>query len=204
MHFFQIVNGKPEITAEAMHLQPVKELVQKDRSKNKSASKNELAAIWYLCSHRSPIVQYYTPERRVKEVKRMLGLPQRWKLQPYHRHIIDAYREVEESSPSIMVLKEIHQSLRISADAIKVMRGNLEKRLKLIENMPEPDEVSLSDTANEIMRMVKNLMEVGTKIPEAINRINELEEQIASEAKGAKKVRGGGVISPFELPPDED
>lgn len=159
-----------------------------------------VAAIWWLVSYKSPIVQKHKPENRLKEVKLKLGLPDGWRLTEDVKQAIREYDELQHSAPSVRILMEMQQSLQVSARVIKVMRNNLERELGSIEEQEMSIEESRA-TANTILEMVDELIKIGNKVPEAINKLQELEEQITQEFQQGKNIVGKGTIGLFEDAP---
>ncbi len=188
-----------EIKAELLLLKAVSDLKKRDTSKGKKKHLKELAAVYFLCSYQSPIVQQYKVANRLPQVIEKLGLPKNWKPDEKVREMIKLYNEIQNSAPSIRIINELRQSLNISADVISVQRRDLEEQLDELEKEKNNSESRV--LSNQLLSAIDRLIAIGNKIPESIRKIKDLEEQIKRELDdNAVNVVGGGDVGMFEDP----
>lgn len=203
-----LADGLPTFSPMAKTIESFKILITRDRGskgdadgRKKLHSTKELAYIWFLTDRKSPIKNNYKGIQRHKKAIEKLGLPEDWKPDKHIEIAMKDWEELTETQTS-KVLEEMRESLFSSQDIISILRKKLDKRVKFaseFEGLPDIDTDTGVDIVDELMKNVKSLMEMASKIPDMITIIEKLEEKVSKE-KSDGKGKKGKTISKFQLP----
>lgn len=178
IRLFKYENYEVKVEPEALLLTPFKILYERDKSKDKSMAKQELAFVYFMKDPRSDY-QYIIDERdREKEVIIGLGMSEKWKPDSA---VKDAMMFYERFKP-------------ISAGLLEDTRIAVNKLRELLRNI-DLTEVDKNDkpvyTLNTITATIK-------QIPSLVKDLDEAERSLAKEIAQSDKVRGASEKAIYE------
>lgn len=170
-----------------------KKLITRDKGspgdadgRKKYRAMRDLAYIYFMDDPRSPYMHYPESDRseRVLEALQHTLDDKDDDLQAAR----DYYRSFETVTSK--TLKELREALMVSTKLIKMMRVKIEHTL-------ESEDISFEEI-EVASNLMNDLMTKGTKTPQIIGVIQDLEEKLKKEQVGNSQVRGGGDLNPFE------
>lgn len=105
------------IEPEAIMLVPFKTLYDRDKHKDKSMAKQELAYVYFFADPRSDYQYLVDPEVRSSEIIKGLGMPKGWKPDAAIQRAIDFYESFKPMSAGLLedtryVVNKLRQELR--------------------------------------------------------------------------------------------
>lgn len=195
MKFFKEENFKIIVDPEVKVIKEFRNLIAKDKDRNKRNAVMWFAYIFYMNDYRSSYYNYPQGERHTR-VCDAVGLPLDFK--PF-REVEEAtakYWEFQETA-AVRSLISIKEGLITSARVIDMLKNRTETMLDTIM----ADEGYDDDTAERIDQVTKGvvkMLELSDKLPKAINTITSLEEEVKREQANESKIRGGGKKGDFE------
>lgn len=112
------------VSEEAWGLPVFKKILDRDKSKDKDKAMKEMLFIYFYCDIKSDYI--ITPEdKRVEEIKKDIGLPDKWKVDKVIEDAIDFYNEKSKSiiihlyESSIQSANEVAQYLKNTKDLLE-------------------------------------------------------------------------------------
>lgn len=159
MKLFSLNNWKVEISPEALNIVDFKNLIKRDRTKNKDNAINELSFIFFFCDPRSDYLFIEDPTERMETIKEDLDIPIKWK-------------------PDELVSKAMETYLRLSTtvysttlDDIRIAIKNISQRLRNTDyaNIDE-------DQVNKVTNSIK-------QIPILLKEFKKLEQEVLEQAE---------------------
>lgn len=216
MSLFEEQQGKIHISPEYKLIPEFAKLLKRDKSKDKSTALKELAYIYFMTDFKSPYVKYPEGTKALK-VRKDMGFDAEWKVDNAVQAAMDKYDELI-SSETLESLRSARKALVTSNNVINVLRETIEedlenikrirKAVKNVQDREEKGEEVQSDSSdmmlavtNAINTAVQNLeyiMKTSTKIPDVVNKVKQLEDQVKKEASSETKIKGGGEVGAFE------
>lgn len=154
MKIFNLVNFKVEIEPEALLLAPFSSLWDRDKSKDKTRAKAELAYVWFMHDVKSDFLSIPDEQERSKEIIAVLELPDNWKPDSKVKAAQEFYEKASETLA--------HRLLRDS-------RAGAEKVSQLLRDH------NFADTD------MKKVVETIRLLPSLIEAINRIEETVLKE-----------------------
>ena len=158
----------------------------------------ELKYIYFMAdwdTYHSGLSSY---ERPIK-AKRDCKLPSEWSVNTEVKEGIRIYKEViDYYIPSARILIAMQKGLAMSANAIEsyiiqmeiVIRNNA-KRLE--EGLTPEGAVLIMETNKIIQMNIKEILDIGTKLPKTLDGITSLQDKVRKEAGTAKKLQGDKI-----------
>lgn len=186
-------DGKVSINPPIRTIEVFKKIISRDRGsegdsdgRKKYKAMKDLSFIYFMEDPRSPYMHYPESER----FNRILAGIQH-EVDPKDELILEAreyYKGFETATSK--TLKELREALLVSTKLIKIMRTQ-------IENLLSKDDITTEEIA-AASDLMNDLMAKGTKTPQIVSVIQEMEEKLKKEQTGTSQVKGGGSINPFE------
>lgn len=190
------VEGQPVFNPEVRMFAPFKALLERDKGRNsltnvfekgdadgrkKYISTKELAFIYWFADPRSPYKESYKEEDlRTEKLKRLLALPEVWKIDELVRKAIDFYEaEIKEDFD------------------IQYFESSLNAARKTKEYFDNVD-YNLTDNKGQKIYKVKEVTDALSKSSNVIETLKVLREKVYKSETLARKVRGGGAVGRFE------
>lgn len=171
MRIFELEGNYPVIITEHLMIPEFKLLWERDKSKDKSKAKTELAYIYFMMDIKSSYLAY-SQEEMEEKINEDLFKNKKYKPDQV---VIDAMKRYVEFSdtPSTNLLK----AGRIGAEKLRsfLLSVNLNERTK--SGMPVYKPQEISKTISELDKVVESL--------------KKLEENVRKEENSPDKVRGG-------------
>ena len=96
-----------EIAPEALMLIPIAKIVSRDKTRDKSTAKNELALIYHYCDVRSDYVGV-SDDVKLEQIIENLNLPKNYKLDKDMKEAIEVYKKY-----STTVIQELYEGALI-------------------------------------------------------------------------------------------
>lgn len=179
MHIIEYNNYTIEPTQEAFLIKPIRDLFNKDKSKNKEKFLQQMSVLYFYADPRSTYNYIVDDEERLKAIIEQEGLPKDFKitedldkaLQEYKKHTI---------TTSYLLL----QDTKIAVD--KVRQFLREVDLTAVDDKGKP-----LYTINSITQAIK-------QIPQLSKDLLEAEKIVSKEIEEQGRARGGNNKTLFE------
>lgn len=172
------------IEPEVLLIKEFKDLIRRDRSKDKVVSMAELSYIWFFADFKSDFGQIIDEAERSEEiVLSIVGLPKKWVPDDLVKAAIERYRKLSESVAS-----------RLLTDAMTTV-NNLSKYAK--EASSELSKMDGEKPAHDVSKILAFI----DKLPNTLSTIKKLEEEVVRERNVGTAHRGTQERGLFE---DED
>lgn len=146
-------------------LKAFKDLDKRDRTVGKTQLEKELALIYFVYDPRSDLQFVVDENERIDKVKELIGLDQKFKIDPLLQKAIDVYVSMTETSSSLL---------------IKDLKAGVDKLRAYLRDATVDDE-----TFDKYMRSLKELIPLSQKISEAERVVIKEVEEI-SNSRGDK------------------
>lgn len=117
IRLFHYEGYEVEIEPEALLLAPLKAIYDRDKSKDKSLAKQELAFVYFMGDPRSDYQYLVDPEVRAGEIIQGLGMPAKWKPDEAIQRALTFYESFKPISAGLLedtryVVNRLRQELR--------------------------------------------------------------------------------------------
>lgn len=178
---FEYDNYEVTIEPEAIMLAPFKVIYDRDKRKDKSLAKQELAFIYYMGDPRSDYQYIIDPEVREVEVIKGLGMPEGWKPDEAVKRALVFYESFKPISAGLL------EDTRVAVDKLRKMLREIDLNAKDRNDKPIYTLSTVTQTIKQIPGLVKDL--------------DEAERMLSRDIVSETKARGSLNKSVFE---DED
>jgi hypothetical protein len=160
-----------KIADEALLIRPIRELLEKDKSKRKEEFWKQISFLWFMCDPRSTY-QYLTDEKeRALEIKTQEGLGAEWEPSKTLQDAMNIYRKHTITTASLL---------------LDSMRKGSEKIQKFLEDL---DLFALDKNGKPIYQ-VSTITTTLKQIPELAKSMSEAEKALAKDFDNEDKARG--------------
>lgn len=167
MELFQWINYKLEIKPEVFTITIFKEIVDRDKSKDKKIGLQELAYIYHMCDNSSPYSAILDSGRRHEEICKRVIKTQNWKPDSKVNEAITVYKELDETITSRFL------------DSVKIALSKVDNYLR---NFDEKSAESADIT--RINTMIE-------KSIDTVKSVRELEKLVLQDKESSNLLRGG-------------
>ena len=188
MKFFKEENHRIIVDPEIKVIKEFRNLIAKDKDREKREALKWFAFIFYMNDYRSPFFNYAESERH-KRVCRSVQLPEDFKPFKEITEATKTYNEFQQTA-TVKTLKAIKDGLITSSRVIELIKTQ-------IDTLLETGDID-SDELDSITKNVTRMLDLADKLPKAIKTITVLEEEVKKEQSGDSKIRGGGTKGHFE------
>lgn len=172
--------GLPDIDPIVFEIKRFKQLVTRDKSKNKSTSKAELAFIWFYADYKSDFSAEPDEDKKIKEILNIVTLPNEWKLDSVVREAIAFYKHIT-TTPSTILLEQT------------------KKTIKKLSNHLETIDFTATDKTGKLKYDMKKVVDTTTQIPKLIAVLREIEDKVKEEQDNLEKeIRGDKDLAVWE------
>jgi hypothetical protein len=166
---------------QVLMIKEFKDLIKRDRTKDKIVSMAELSYIWFFADFKSDFGQIIDEKERTAEIiDAIVGLPKKWVPDDAVKAAIERYRKLSESVAS-----------RLLIDAM-ITVNNLSKYAKEASG-----ELILMDGEKPVHDVSKILGFID-KLPNTLSTIKKLEEEVVRERNVGSAHRGTQEPGLFE------
>lgn len=166
------------IEPEAIMLAPFKAVYDRDKHKDKSMAKQELAYIYFMGDPRSDYQYLVDPEVRSQEIIKGLGMPDKWKPDDVIKRALTFYESFKPTSAGLL-------------EDTRYFVNSFRKELKVRSE-------SLSSLE---MKELKEAMALVKQIPSMSKDLDEAERTLSKDIIAEAKARGSQTKALLE---DED
>lgn len=175
---FEYENYEVIVEPEAIMLAPFKAIYDRDKRKDKSLAKQELAFIYFMGDPRSDYQYLIDKNVRETEVIKGLGMPKGWKPDEVVKKALTFYESFKPVSAGLL------EDTRVAVDKLREMLRNI--------NLDERDEKGKPVyTLNTITQTIK-------QIPGLVKDLDEAERTLNKDIIAESKARGSLNKSIFE------
>jgi len=158
----------------------------------------ELKYIYFMADWDTYHSGLSTYERPIK-AKRDCKLPAEWSVNAEVKEGIRIYKEViDYYIPSARILIALQKGLAMSATAIESYIVQMELVIKnnnsrLQEGLTAETAVQVMETNKIIQMNIKEILDIGTKLPKTLDGVTSLQDKVRKEAGTAKKLQGDKI-----------
>jgi len=176
MKLFEMKNYSLEVSKMAWGLLPFKELLKRDKTKEKEIAHKEMLFIYFYADIRSDYAQIINDEERAFEIQKDIGLPEKWKMDSKIKTAISFYER-----NSVTAVGRLYKS---SLKAANDIANYLESTEKLLaeRTMNGGLVTKISDITNSLAKVPGIMRDLKSAYKEVIAEQKELEGRM----KGAK------------------
>ena len=175
LKLFKYEAWQVEVEPEAIMLAPFKVLWDRDKSKDKSMARQELAYIYFMGDPRSDYLYLNDPEERSKNIIDGLGMPSKWKPDEKVNKALEFYESFKPVSVGLL------EDLRYVANKLRVA-------IREMDFDERDDKGKPIHPLNSISATMKQLTQMAVDLDEAERKLNK--DIIAdSKARGSSNVK---------------
>jgi len=167
MNLFQWINFKLEVRPEVFTIQVFKELMDRDKSKDKSRGIQELAYVFHMCDNSSPYNSILNDEKKHEEIVKRIIKIKDWKPDEKVKNAITVYKELDETVTSRFF------------ESVKIALSKLDNYLRNF-NEEEAESADIS----RINAMIE-------KSIDTVKSVRELEKLVIQDKETATLLKGG-------------
>lgn len=178
IRLFEYENYEVTIEPEAIMLAPFKALYDRDKRKDKSLAKQELAFIYFMGDPRSDYQYLIDREVREAEVIRGLGMPEGWKPDEAVKRALDFYESFKPVSAGLL------EDTRVAVNKLRQMLRDIDLDERDERGKPVHTLSTITQTIKQIPGLVKDL--------------DEAERTLSRDIVAEAKARGSQNKSLFE------
>ena len=187
------VNAQSKIEIDPVYygVPAVKQVIAKDKDRQKRNAIKEMLFVYFNNDYRSPYMDKSEKTRPV-HIKQDIDLPVEWEPCPKVKRLEDWYVKRQDTA-SIRSLKAVRGALVTSTNGIEAIKDVLDQK---VEDYRGGDtDVDLST----VTKLITELLSLSDKLPKAIETISNLTEKVKKEASGdGNAIRGGGEVGEYE------
>lgn len=181
IRLFEYDNYEVKIEPEALLLAPFKELYKRDKNKDKSMAKQELAYIYFMGDPRSDYQYIIDKEVRSDEIIKGLGMPEKWKPDDKVKRALDFYESFKPISAGLL------EDTRVAVNKLRELLRNID--------LDERDE------KGKPIYVLSSMTQTIKQIPILVKELDEAERTLSKDIAAESKARGSQQKSLLE---DED
>jgi hypothetical protein len=178
---FKLDDYEVIVEPEALLLKPFKTIWDRDKSKDKSLAKQELAFIFFVSDPRSDYQYIIDRDTREEQVIQALGMPAKWKPD---KKVYDALEFYESFKP---VSAGLLEDTRVAVNKLREMLRNI--------NLDERDD------KNKPVHTLSSITQTIKQVPALVRDLDEAERTLSRDIAAEARARGSQQKALFE---DED
>lgn len=175
---FEYDNYEVVIDPEAIMLAPFKKLYNRDKRKDKSLAKQELAYIYFMGDPRSDYQYILDEETRSSEIIKGLGMPEKWAPDNDVKNALDFYKSFKP----------------ISAGLLEDTRNAVDKLRKMLRDI----DLDERDDKGKPIHTLSSITQTIKQIPGLVRDLDEAERMLSKDIIAESKARGSQNKSLFE------
>lgn len=172
MHIIEYNNYTITPTQEAFLIKPIRDLFNKDKSKNKENFMKQMSIMYFLVDPRSSYSYIIDEEERLKEILLQEGLPKDYKISEDLKKAMDIYQKHTVTSSSALL------------QDTKIVIGKLRQFFRDVDLNALDDKGKPIYTVSAITKAIKD-------VPELAKDIIAAEKVVAQEIEEQGRARGG-------------
>lgn len=172
MHVLEFVNYEVVPTEECFLIKPIRDLYNKDTSKDKETFMRQLSVIYFMADPRSSYNYILDLDDRFNLIKEQEGLPKNFKLDKQLQAAIDIYKQHTLTASSLLL-----ESTKIAVEKIRTF-------LRDIDLTKTDDKGKPIYTINSVTAAIK-------QIPQLAKDLSDAEKAVSKEIEETGRARGG-------------
>jgi hypothetical protein len=210
MNLFKITdNGIIVISDEARNIEIFNTILVRDKGskgdsqgRKKQMSNKEIAFVYYYCDWKSDF-KNYNEDERIERIIMYLGIghiDSKWRPDDVVMLACEVYNSLQKT-PSIIAFSETREGLFSAMKLIKILRIKIEKDIKKFEEIFAEEDNDVTVDAKMLSASIKSMQEMislSKDIPNAIENITKLEDNVKKEMSSNTKLKGEGKKGMYE------
>ena len=172
MHVLEFKNYEVVPTEECFMIKPIRELYNKDTSKNKEMFMKQLSIIYFMADPRSSYNYILDLDERFETIKEQEGLPKSFKIDKQLDSAIECYKQHTITASSLLL-----ESTKIAVEKVRNFLKDID--LNKVDEKGKP-----IYTINSVTMAIK-------QIPQLAKDLSEAERAVAKEIEEVGRARGG-------------
>ena len=177
MKLFEMKGYTLQVSEEAWGYIPFKKILDRDKSKNKEIAFKEMLFIWSFCDIKSNYNYMTDLEVRTSEIKKDIGLPDKWKKDKVIEEAILFYNKMSKS-----IIEELYEGAVKAATDVNEYLKQTDILLKSRTNAGTPV-YKISDITNGL----KSIKVIMRDLKEAYKEVVKEKEDLEGKKKGSKE-----------------
>lgn len=179
MHIIEYNNYTIEPTQEALLIKPIRDLYNKDKSKNKEKFLQQMSVLYFYADPRSTYNYIVDDEERLKAIIEQEGLPKDFKITEDLDNALQEYKKHTITTSYLLL-----QDTKIAVDKVRQF-------LREVDLNAQDDKGKPLYTINSITQTIK-------QIPQLSKDLLEAEKIVSKEIEEQGRARGGNNKTLFE------
>lgn len=176
MKLFEMKDWSLRVSDEAWALLPFKKLLDRDKTKNKDVAFKEMMFIYFFADIKSDYMILTSEEERIKEIKKDIGLPEKWSLDADIKAAIDFYQK-----RSLSVIAKLYINALKAANAVSEYLTQTEALLAERDNNGKP-----VNTITTIVGGIKQIKTIMQDLKAAEKEVLKEKEDMEGRKKGSQ------------------
>jgi hypothetical protein len=177
MRLFKIENWEVKIEDAVWALEPFKAILKRDKTKGKEKAFKEMAFIYFYTDTTSDFMYITNDKEREEEVRKSVGLPDKWEMDTVVKAAVDFYLE-----KSVTPIQELYKA---SIEAVHGVKNYL-KRTDIL--LTERDDANRPITKpGDITRALKDVKIIMQDLKAAEKEVLKEKEDKEGRKKGSKE-----------------
>lgn len=172
MHVLEFKNYEVVPTEECFMIKPIRELYNKDTSKDKETFMKQLSVIYFMADPRSSYNYILDLDERFETIKEQEGLPKSFKIDKQLDNAIECYKTHTITASSLLL-----ESTKIAVEKVRNFLKDID--LNKVDEKGKP-----IYTINSVTTAIK-------QIPQLAKDLSEAERAVAKEIEEVGRARGG-------------
>lgn len=179
MHIIEYNNYTIEPTQEALLIKPIRDLYNKDKSKNKEKFLQQMSVLYFYADPRSTYNYIVDDEERLQAIIEQEGLPEDFKITEDLDNALQEYKKHTITTSYLLL-----QDTKIAVDKVRQF-------LREVDLNAQDDKGKPLYTINSITQTIK-------QIPQLSKDLLEAEKIVSKEIEEQGRARGGNNKTLFE------
>lgn len=179
MELFDFKDGRVIIHPAAFTLKPIKELIDRDKTKDKRNAIEDISFVYFYCDYKSDFNDILDDKEKIAEIKKICISREKWDIDDKIQQAIDFYLERQETTSSKLLQSTKHALSELD---------NFYKNLDFNER----------DSNGKPIFDVSKVMNSLAGLGKTVQSLKDLEDIVRREREEQARVRGGGAIGDYE------
>ncbi len=167
MNLFEYKNWKLEMKPEAFTIKAFKDLIDRDKSKDKTVGIQELEYVFHMADNLSPFSSYLDEDLRSQDVIKKVIKIKDWQPDDKVKYAIEVYKELDETITSRYL------------DSVKIALSKIDKYFRDFE-------ITEAESAD-----IKRIDDMIRSSIDSIKSIRELEKLVMQDKETGDVLKGG-------------
>ena len=170
-----------KIADEALLVRPIRELLQKDKTKKKEEFWKQISYIFFMCDPRSSYMFLLNEMERSNEIKAQEGFAADWEPSELLKEAMKIYERQCTTTSSLLL-----DDMRFGLDSIRRLIRRIGKEM----NADETDEEGGVSSSLKLDKALDAMTKAVEKIPDLAKKLVEAEKELAKDFEPDDKARG--------------